>query len=81
MAPPVVTFDQNVLPLAAGATQRRWVLPFKVFNMPAGLTLSRYVTFKVDGIDWALAYQLASPSDHHYMEPEAGADHRPEPDD
>jgi hypothetical protein len=61
VAPPVVTFDQNVLPLAAGATQRRWVLPFKVFNMPAGLTLSRYVTFKVDGIDWALAYQLASP--------------------
>lgn len=29
--------------------------------MPAGLALSRYVTFKLDGIEWALAYELKTP--------------------
>lgn len=60
-SPPTVEFDSSPLPLPAAATQRRWILPFKLFNMPAGATLTRYVTFKVDGVDWALAYELTSP--------------------
>lgn len=60
--PPIVTFEQKVLPLPASGTQRRWVLPFKVFAMPAGKTLTRYVSFKVDDVEWALAYQLVSPA-------------------
>jgi hypothetical protein len=59
---PKVTFQENVLPLPASGTQRRWILPFTVFSMPAGMTLTRYVSFKIDGAEWALAYKLVSPA-------------------
>lgn len=61
--PPIVEFyPAKVLPLPASGTQRRWILPFTVFSMPAGKNLTRYVYFKVDDVEWALTYQLVSPA-------------------
>lgn len=45
-----------------GTQQRRWMLPFKVTGLPAGTTQTRYVAFKVGSTDWALPYQIVSPS-------------------
>lgn len=48
--------------LAPGTKQRRWILPFKVTGLPAGTTQMRYVAFKVGTTEWALPYQIVSPS-------------------
>lgn len=60
-SPPDVSFGSPV-PVPAGASQRRWVLPFSVASMPAGVTVTRYVAFKLGHADWALSYQLSSPA-------------------
>lgn len=55
-----VSFDRAI-ELAHGPAQRRWLLPFKVKNLPAGTTQTRYLSFKLGAADWALPYQIASP--------------------
>lgn len=60
--PPTVKFEQNVIQIPASGTQRRWILPFTVYSMPAGKNLTRYVTFRIDNVEWALTYQLVSPA-------------------
>jgi hypothetical protein len=60
--PPTVKFAEKVIPLASSGNQRRWILPFKVYSMPAGENSTRYVTFQIDKVEWALSYQLATPA-------------------
>jgi hypothetical protein len=56
-----VSFEKAI-ELAHGPAQRRWLLPFKVKNLPAGTTQTRYLSFKLGDADWALPYQIASPA-------------------
>ncbi len=56
-----VSFGEPIA-LAPVRAQRRWLLPFKVADLPAGSTQTRYFAFKVGAADWALPYQIASPA-------------------
>lgn len=49
------------LALGAGAGQRSWVLPFTVKGLPAGADQTRYLGFKLGGLDRTLAWRLTSP--------------------
>lgn len=59
-APPSTVAFGAPLPLPADAGERRWILPFKVSNMPGGATVNRYVTLKIAGEPWTAAYRLIS---------------------
>lgn len=60
-APGHVSFGKPVA-LAPVRSQRRWLIPFSVRDVPAGTTQTRYFTFKVGAADWALPYQIATPA-------------------
>ena len=57
-APLSIRFDPRPRALLASGTQRSWVLPFSVSDMPAGAEQTRYLGF----VDKTLAYRLTSPA-------------------
>ena len=59
--PPTVEFGKPIA-LAGTESQRSWVLPMTVAEMPPATTMTRYVSFKLGTVDWTLGYQLTSPA-------------------